>query len=274
MQDDNTKTKEVEEVAADETQPTEIVVDENTQVQLATPSQDKVEEVEEETSEASQEEAPEQEEAQEESTEEAPEEQPPSRRETLRIQQLLKKYGPPPERQVAPLQKQEALDYNNELDADPEVIQRLEEDRKAATQSAYLSGNEQAMRNLQFMEFKNNIRFDLPVVAEKLSKLEPEVAQAIDQKYIQLTGANPAAGTVDNPNVSYADFVEAEIEFGERLAKSMTATTVKNVAKQAAATGLRPDGSSAKRLNLNQAPENMTIEELYAKIGQKPPKKS
>ena len=75
------------------------------------------------------------------------------------------------------------------------------------------------------------------------------------------------------PNIGYAEFVEARLEQAERLATRMNQETVKNVAKQAATTGLRPDGSSAKKLNLNQAPQNMSIEELYASIGQTPPKK-
>lgn len=211
--------------------------------------------------------------------EEAPEEgkeaeQPPSRREQLRIQQLLAKYGPPPERRSAPSQKQNVLDYEQALDADPEVIQQLEADRRAYAQSEHQRGSQEAMRDLQFMEYKNNIRFDLPLVSEKLSKVDPRIADAIDRKYLQFTGFNPSNGTVANPNVGYADFVEAELEFGQEVAKSMSEDTVRNVAKQSAQTGLRPDGSSAKRLNLNQAPEDMSLEELYAKIGQKPPKKS
>jgi hypothetical protein len=40
----------------------------------------------------------------------------------------------------------------------------------------------------------------------------------------------------------------------------------KNIAKQASRTGLRPDGSSAKRLDLSKPPEAMTDEELDAMI--------
>lgn len=197
-------------------------------------------------------------------------EKPPSRREQLRIHKLLAKYGPPPERRSAP--SQNPLDYENALDADPEVIQQLEADRRAIAQDQYQRGNLEAMQQMQFTQFYNNIRFDYPVVAEKMSKLDPDMAKALDDEYIAVTGANPANGTVRNPNIGYAEFVEARLEQAERLAQSMSANTAKNIAKQAATTGLRPDGSSAKRLNLNQAPEDMSMEELYAKIGQTPPK--
>jgi hypothetical protein len=62
------------------------------------------------------------------------------------------------------------------------------------------------------------------------------------------------------------------MELVEEIAGQKNAQSVKNIVKQAAATGLRPDGSSAKRLNLNQSEKTMTLEELYAAIGQKPPK--
>lgn len=202
---------------------------------------------------------------------EAPEEKPPSRREQLRIQQLLQKYGDPGQRQ-APQQRRDVLDYNKALEAEPEVIQQLEADRKRAEDTQYEQGRSDSSQELQYMQFYNNIRFDLPLVTEKLSKLDPVDAKALDDEYLAITGADPAKGYVRNPNIGYAEFVEARIEQAERLASSMTAQTTKNIAKQAAQTGLRPDGSQAKRLNLNQAPENMTLEELYASIGQKAPK--
>jgi hypothetical protein len=64
------------------------------------------------------------------------------------------------------------------------------------------------------------------------------------------------------------------MELGEKIGSRRSQATAKNVAKQATQTGLRPDGSQAKKLNLNKAPEDMTLEELYAVTGSvKPPKK-
>ena len=197
---------------------------------------------------------------------------PPSRREQLRINDLLKKYGPPPEApRTAP--SQDRMDYAQQLEADPEVVKRLEADRQAAAQQAYQQGQQAATQQVQYNQFYNNIRFDLPLVSDKLSKLDPEDVKSIDEEYLAITGANPQTMTVRNANIGYAEFVEARLEQAERLATRMNQETVKNVAKQAATTGLRPDGSSAKKLNLNQAPQNMSLEELYASIGQTPPKK-
>lgn len=217
------------------------------------------------------EETPEQEEEAE-ATPETSEEKPPSRREQLRIQQLLERYGDPRDRQV-PSQPRDQLDYSQALDADPEVIKQLQEDRQRAEEVQYTRGREESTNDLQYMQFYNNIRFDLPLVTEKLKNLDPVDAKALDDEYLAITGADSSKGYVRNPNIGYAEFIEARIEQAHRLASSMSAQTAKNIAQQTAQTGLRPDGGQAKRLNLNQAPENMTDEELYAVLGQKPPKK-
>lgn len=221
--------------------------------------------------------------AQEKSTEEAPEtavaeDKPPSRREQLRIQQLLKKYGPPEQRQQAPLQnRQDALDYGTALDADPDVIQQLEADRQATQQSAFSEG----LKRAEFLDWKTSLKIDAPTIEKKhpvldpsSSEFHPAVADAVNNWYLNMSGYDPSTNTVTNPNVSYAEFVEGFMELVQETAGQKNAQTVKNITKQAATTGLRPDGSSANRMNLNKAPQDMTTEELYAVLGQKPPKKS
>lgn len=219
----------------------------------------------------------------EEGREEAEEVKPPSRREQLRINDLLKKYGTPQERQVPSQKPQNALDYSKALDADPEVVQQLETDRQTVSDAAYLEG----LRQSEVKEWKRDLKFEAPAVEQAYPFLNPKdtvnfkpaAADAMNQKYLRFIGyqpADPQKGTPESilyPDVSYREFVEGEMEFVDELASQKVAETTKNIAKQAATTGLRPDGSSAKRLNLNQAPEDMTIEELYASIGQKPPHK-
>lgn len=201
--------------------------------------------------------------------EETPEETPPSNRLLTRAQKLLEKYGPPQQRSsTLPPQRSDALDYGQALDADPEVIKQLEADRQRTQQSYYNEG----LRRAEAIEFKTNIRLDLPLVEERMKQLDPRDAEALDKEYLYAVGFDPQTGYVQNSNIGYAEFIEAKIEMAHRLATSMSAETTKNVARQAATTGLRPDGSSAKRLNLNKAPEDMSVEELYAKLGQKPPK--
>lgn len=245
------------------------------------------EETEKEVAEsADSEEAPseEKEEAKEPETQEEPEEpqteepeakqpeeeqKPPSRRETLRIQQILAKREKAQEAPQQPSQpRQDVLNYQEALDADPAVIQQLEADRRANGESQYNRGLQQAQQLAEARsvasEFRTNIKLDYPLVKSKLDKLDPADVEALDIEYLQITGYDTETGLVSNPNIGYAEYVEARYEQAQRLASSMTAETTKNIAKQAAQTGLRPDGSSAKTLNLNKNPENMTDEELYA----------
>ena len=218
------------------------------------------------------------EEAEEQPAEEAPEEpeQPqeqPSRRENLRIQQLVSKLRQQP---PTPQQRPETLDYSQALEADPEVIKQLEADREA-----YAQGRQADVeQRIQSIQWNTQLEIDAPKVESKYPQLDkdsekfnPALADAVNNWYLGTVGYNPQTKTVSNPNVRYSEFVESFMELAEEAASEKAARSSKNIAKQAASTGLRPDGSSAKRLNLNQAPENMTDEELDAIIATSLPKK-
>jgi len=238
----------------------EVVADEPSQPEPEKPEeQAPAEEVKEE------EEAP----SEESEPAEEPEEQPPSRREQLRIQKLLQKYGDPRQPTSQP-SRRDALDYDTALDADPEVIRQLEADRQAEGISQYNEG----LKRAEFLNWHTSLKIDAPNIEKKFPILDesspefhPAVANAINSWYTNMSGFDPETATVSNPNISYADFVEGFMELVQETAGEKNAQSVQNIAKQAASTGLRPDGSSAKRLNLNRPAEEMTDEELYASIG-------
>ncbi|MCB1712575.1 MAG: hypothetical protein KDH96_08935 [Candidatus Riesia sp.] len=261
MEDDEQIINNEEVIQPDESQNTE-------EVELANPSSEQSGEVStEEPQGTTDEEAPDESEQEE--------EKPPSRREQLRIQQLLKKYGDPQQGHAQqPPKSSSEMDYSKELNADEELIKQLEADRNATAQRSY----EEGLKRADFIEWNTSLRIDAPIVAQKYPILDknstefhPAIADAVNMWYLRMTGYDANSRTVKDPSISYADFVDSYMELVEETAAQKNLKTVKNVAKQAAATGLRPDGSSAKRLNLNQAPEKMSIEELYAAIGQKPP---
>lgn len=244
----------------------------------------------EQTPEETPEETPEQQEEQQvEETPETPEggeepeepQRPISRREQLRVNDLLNKYGKPSDK---PLQKPRTqdkhpgMDYQNELEADPELVQKLEQDRQLVSDAAYQEGLNHAV----VREWSRDLKFEAPVVSQEFPFLNPKdtenfnpaAANAMNQKYLNMVGydpGDPAKGipeSVRHPDISYREFVESEMEFAEEIANQKIASTQKNIAQQAATTGLRPDGSAAKKLNLNKAPEQMSDEELDAVIAQ------
>ena len=243
------------------------------------PEQEPVEEVQEETPEATEEETKEPEgepeaPAEEPAAEEpAPEEKPPSRRESLRIQQLISKFQQQPE-----ATKPDVLNYGEALETDPETVKTLEADREAYGQTreaeAYKKASEAVL-------FKTRLEIDAPKVEGKYKFLDksdtenfnPAAADAINSWYLQMVGYDPKTDTVQNPGIRYSDFVEATMELADNIAGNKVAESTKNITQQAATTGLRPDGSQTKKLDLNKDPGQMSDEELEAVIGQAIPKK-
>lgn len=195
------------------------------------------------------------------------EEKPPSRRESLRIQKLIEKLKNP-QQQGTPQFQHQGLNYGEALEADPETVKQLEADRNAYAAQAHQQGLAQA----QSIQFHTRLEIDAPKVVAKYSQLNPEdkehfnpaLADAVNTWYLTTTGYNPDTGSVANSDVRYSDFVDSIFELGNEIAGQKVQTTAKNIARQAATTGIRPDGSSSKRLNLNQPVENMSDEELDA----------
>ena len=224
---------------------------EETQEELETEEEQVAEEVEE------------QEEQIEEISEEQPE-KPTSRRADLRIQKLIEKLKTQDKPSIPQAQ---GINYQDELDADPEVIAKLDADRQTYGDSLYQNGLDQA----NAIQFNTRLEIDAPRVLEKYPQLNPEdnsfnpaLADAINNWYLSTVGWNPEKQTVSNPNIRYQEFAESIFELGNEIAGQKVQATAKNIAKQAATTGLRPDGSSSKRMNLNQPIENMSDEELAA----------
>lgn len=224
---------------------------------------------------------PEQEEEDPQAAPEEGEEDPkgPSRREQLRINQLLSKY-PNLREQTEEKPKAEqpkSLDLEKELEADPEVIQKLQQDRQAIEAQAYARGRQEANSLL----FHTRLEIDAPRVEAKFPvldksspKFNPQLATALNTMFLDAVGfkaGDPQKGipdTVQRPNIRYADYMESLFELSHEMGQLEVAESKKNITRQAARTGLRPDGSKAKKLDLTKPPEQMTDEELDAIIAQ------
>lgn len=207
---------------------------------------------------------------------EEPEETPPvSRREQLRIQDVLKKLQAKEESQTPQLQTK-ALDYQAALDADPEVVQQLETDRRQYGEAYFQQGLSQA----RSMQFHTRLEIDAPRVEAKYPQLDknaadfnPVLADTVNQMYLSAVGYDKDTDTVRSADIRYADYVESLFELADEIATVKTAATSRNIATQAAQTGIRPSGTTAK-MDLTKAPSQMTDEELQAVISAAIPKKS
>ena len=176
---------------------------------------------------------------------------------------------------VAPQVK--GMDYRQEIDADENVYQNLETKSQEYGQAQYNAGLEEA----KSLRFHTRLEIDAPRVESKFPVLDksseefnPAIAQSINNWYLSNVGYDARTDSVKNPNLRYADFVEGVMELVDNLATTKTVASGKNIARQAATTGLRPDGSSARSLDLNKQPQDMTDEELSAVIKQGLPRDS
>lgn len=206
-----------------------------------------------------------------------PEDKPPSRRETLRIQQVLEKRNQASQPlQVPKSTREDALNYEAELNADPEIIKRLQDDRQRAEDARYQEG----LQTASAMEWRTMVRVDTPAVEAKFPQLDknspefhPALTQAMYDKYLAFVGYDENTGRVERPSVRFSDYVESEYELAQEMASLKTKETVQRIAQQANQTGLRPDGTTPTRMNLNQDPSAMSDEELDAVIAQAIPTK-
>lgn len=193
-----------------------------------------------------------------------PQEEAPSRRESLRIQQLLKKYGPPEER-AAP--NNEGVNYRDMIDAPDDVYDQLSKASTDYGQSRYNDGLKEASK----VRFETRLEIDTPRVEAKYPQLDkssedfnPAVSDSLNNMYLSAVGYNYKTGYVQNPNLRYGEYIEAIMELADEAASRKVETSKRNITRQASRTGIRPDGSSAKRLDLNKDPSQMSDDELDA----------
>ncbi len=256
MQEEEIK-DEIQEV---EDQQEDVVDDSQDNAQVAP---DESQEVQEEVQKEEQDEDTVDEQEQEEQVDE-PLQQAPSRRENLRIQQLLKKYGPPEER-AAP--KNDGVNYRDMIDAPDEVYDQLSKASTDYGQSRYNDG----LREASKVRFETRLEIDAPRVESKYTQLDknsedfnPAVADSLNSMYLSAVGYDDKTGYVQNPNLRYADYIEAIMELADEASSRKVETSKRNITRQASRTGLRPDGSSAKRLDLSKDPSQMSDDELDA----------
>lgn len=147
------------------------------------------------------------------------------------------------------------LDYKETIDADPQVIEQLSKDRSSAVEDAVTQNQEYIKTEL----WKRDIKTDLSLVKDKLDRLDPSDARAIDKEYLLYSGYDPQSGRVANPTIGYAEFVEAQIDRANKIASNLNVRTQQNVAKQAAQTGLRPTGGASKTTKISSADDIANI---------------
>lgn len=205
--------------------------------------------------------------AEEEGAEEAP--PPMSRRKAKRLEKLESLVERLKGEEPASKPGAEGINYEEMIEADPAVIDQLKAKSQEFGQNQFNAGLEEA----KSIRFHTRLEIDAPRIEAKYpifdkesSDFNPAVVDSINRWYLATVGYDPKTDRVANANLRYADFIEGIMELSDNVASRKTTESARNIAKQAASTGLRPDGSSAKPFNLAKAPQEMTDEELSAAI--------
>lgn len=201
---------------------------------------------------------------------------PPTPRENKRIQAVLKKLADAQARPVVPEipkpgKPNEPIIGEGEYDID-QINKMAEEYAQRRYEAGAASSNQRLAETQNAIQFQTRLELDAPKVTSKYEflnqdsdKFDPGAASFINEMFLKTVGYNPQNGTAQNQNIRYDEFVEGIVELRETLAAAKVVDSQANIASQAARTGVRPGGGTAKSYS-GTDPSKMTDEQLEAEI--------
>lgn len=197
-------------------------------------------------------------------------EPPVSRRESKRINKLLEKLSQ--YEQSKPVQQRRPVPTAQQIEDGDYTTEELNQRFQQGQQEAFSAGLSQAQALTNANTFATRLDIDAPKVFAKYDYLDPESdnfdpgrTDFINRMYLSTVGYDQNTGVAMNLNLRYDEFVEGIQEMIELSATSQRADSTKNVARQAAQTGVRP-GGVAKTAYQGNDPRQMTDEQLDARI--------
>lgn len=135
---------------------------------------------------------------------------------------------------------------------DPNLtIDTLQRDREQYGQSQYQRGRQETMQDVELRFFQENLDRDTEVLESKYEELNPgsdlydqNLVDDINAAYKDAIGYNERTGTIINTGVRYKDYADRFMRIATRYADGRSADAARNVASQAARTGVRPNSPS------------------------------
>lgn len=225
-------------------------------------------------------------------------EQPVSRRESKRIEQLLKKFGYDEAPQQRPQQRQQPT-FQPQFQGQtgnqgvPQIIGEGDYDLDEVNRKAYewaqqfaqqqMSGSQNQQQEVfnqtQMMQnasnFATRLEIEEPRVSGKYAfmdtaneeQFDPGVASFINSTYLSVVGYDQRNGTVQNTNLRYSEFVDGFMEVVELVSQALAADGNKAAVQQVARAGVRPGGKNNQPYT-GDDPRQMSDEQLKAKIAE------
>jgi hypothetical protein len=179
--------------------------------------------------------------------------QPRSRREDRRVRRLIDNLRTSTEerdRYKSELERRGGRGYKPiRYEEGQYTADELEADREAYAEYRYQEGLRQAQLHTDTKLWVRDLERDNEVVLSKYPMLDPsheefnpELAEDLNEWYLELAGYDDRTKTVRNTNVRYRDFIEAQMALVEKASASRNADTATRVAQQSGRAGLRPTG--------------------------------
>jgi hypothetical protein len=201
-------------------------------------------------------------------------EKPTSPRENKRIQRLLDKL------QVQEEAKKEAPTLTpKQIEEGDYTLDQINAMFKEGQQEAYTTALQKAQESANATTFATRLEIDAPKMHSKYPYLDPESdefdpgrSEFVNRLFLTTVGYDDKTGIVKNTGLRYNEFIEGFQEMVELSTNSQRADSTKNIAKQAAQTGIRPGGVT-KTVYQGDDPRKMTDAQLDAAIANMLPKR-
>ncbi len=152
-----------------------------------------------------------------------------------------------------PLQYQEG-DYD---------VDQLAADRRQYAQQSYNEGVRQGQSFYEAERFADRLEVDIDRVMSKREDIDEVTEQLLVESYLDKVGAREDQSgrmIIENPNLRFRDFADEQLKKIDDLVQRKLAQSTKNIATQAARTGVRPNGQSQN--SISSLSENDLIQKV------------
>lgn len=146
------------------------------------------------------------------------------------------------------------LDYNDVEELD---VKDLQSDREQYGRTNFSKGAETERFYADQEKFWTTVEYEDKLLQtdpkysflnERSKKFDPDLAEDMHEKFLELVGFNPNTKTTRRTDVSFGNFVKREVEEREKWAARVEDQIVKNAAAQRSTAGIRPSGSATRSL--------------------------
>jgi hypothetical protein len=144
-------------------------------------------------------------------------------------------------------------------------VDQLANDRRQYGQQTFNEGVRQGQAFYEAERFADRLDTDIERVLSKRDDIDDVTEKLLVESYLDKVGAREDQNgriIIGNPNLRFRDFAESKLKEIDDLVQVKLSQSTKNIASQAANTGVRPNGASQS--SVSNLSDNELIEKLRA----------